>query len=522
MLYQFSLSILLVGLFSACEGHRRNFFHRGPLIPVKTEVRVWFPQIWGPRRPLPPFWNVPNFGDGNGFKHSHTSINGQQFEHSHAFGDHTHSHDANGNPVFPEIAGSPYAGTGMHWQIPNDWRDLNSWAVVNPDSILTAEEVIPSPTGDGEKIIPEVDTSLGIFPDASKFPTSDKKDNQSPDMKPLEPVVPVTNTKTGTTKDNKIDIVITHVGSTQKPEVQTTQNPLPDIIKPKVNASIETCHKTRNCRTNHRPMPYPFPWYKTQIHVPYPRGNNYNPQYHVVPYPQPAPVDMRYIHRNVHWYRVQPPIVRPFPPNPQPPVNPIPIIDNNQGPGPIPDPKPVPVIPDPVIPDPVIPDPGPGPDPSRVDSAGSVSSDVGSQVLRQNSPTNPDGVIFLSNFNGGFPILSEVADPSVLGQRKTCSLRDSSCETGQQCVFTDYIKEMLYTCPDIPSVQCHCQKGCIYQDGLRDIFIPLGHSATVDKCGSTCSCNNMYGTPLEKSTLKFVFYNHSPLWQYLTVNTQYT
>ncbi|XP_069125736.1 uncharacterized protein [Argopecten irradians] len=75
--------------------------------------------------------------------------------------------------------------------------------------------------------------------------------------------------------------------------------------------------------------------------------------------------------------------------------------------------------------------------------------------------------------------------PGVGDENQNSSCHTTGCDTGAECVFAEE-----YICPSyIPSVQCECRLGC----RLDYTFIPLGGSITIDVCGNTCSCNNMYG-----------------------------
>ncbi|XP_060066593.1 uncharacterized protein LOC132546883 [Ylistrum balloti] len=75
--------------------------------------------------------------------------------------------------------------------------------------------------------------------------------------------------------------------------------------------------------------------------------------------------------------------------------------------------------------------------------------------------------------------------PGVEGEKQNSSCHQTGCDTGAECVFAEE-----YICPSyIPSVACECRLGC----RLDYTFIPLGGSITIDVCGNTCSCNNMYG-----------------------------
>ena len=176
-------------------------------------------------------------------------------------------------------------------------------------------------------------------------------------------------------------------------------------------------------------MPYPFPFHL------FPRVRQYPQQ--IVPrqhvrYVIPEPAELRYFHIDNTWDRIEIPRpidiripVNPVVPNPRP-IIPDPVIPVPVNPAPV-VPNPRPIIPDPVIPGPDIPAPvvptvpqpvipDPGPDPSRVD-ASAAGSDVAQKVLQQNS-AGPDGIIPISNLNGGFPILSEAIDGIV--KSKNC------------------------------------------------------------------------------------------------------
>ena len=232
----FELSVLCTG-----HMHLRGFRSRDIYLPpVTTEISVWYPQTW----PIHNFqltgptttWTVPNVPDGNGVPHFHRLLNGDLFQHSHPFGDHSHIHDLNGEPVFPGFHGKPYAGTGMQWQIPKNMRDLNTWAVVNPDSIITADDQKPKLPEVSDIFPGDIDLSSDVLPDPASFPTSDKKMDTSSDVKPLEPIVP--GGKTG--KNDTLQIIITQISTTKKPLSQTTASPL----KPQVKETRPTCHKT--------------------------------------------------------------------------------------------------------------------------------------------------------------------------------------------------------------------------------------------------------------------------------------
>ena len=59
------------------------------------------------------------------------------------------------------------------------------------------------------------------------------------------------------------------------------------------------------------------------------------------------------------------------------------------------------------------------------------------------------------------------------------------CLTGHECVFSN-----SFICPIyIPEVDCKCRAGC----RVDYTFIPYGATVTMDTCGNTCSCFNMYG-----------------------------
>ncbi|OWF50896.1 uncharacterized protein LOC110449887 [Mizuhopecten yessoensis] len=84
----------------------------------------------------------------------------------------------------------------------------------------------------------------------------------------------------------------------------------------------------------------------------------------------------------------------------------------------------------------------------------------------------------------GLPDTNEIF-PGVGGGKQNSSCHKTGCDTGAECVFAEE-----YICPSyIPSVACECRLGC----RLDYNFIPLGGSITIDVCGNTCSCNNMYG-----------------------------
>ncbi|OWF50897.1 hypothetical protein KP79_PYT00800 [Mizuhopecten yessoensis] len=73
------------------------------------------------------------------------------------------------------------------------------------------------------------------------------------------------------------------------------------------------------------------------------------------------------------------------------------------------------------------------------------------------------------------------------GQRQgQCHL--TGCPVGSQCVFAPTGAHM---CPTwIPILPCGCRQGCQAQN----LFIPLGQSRQIDRCGNTCTCNSPDGT----------------------------
>ncbi|XP_033744207.1 uncharacterized protein LOC117330095 [Pecten maximus] len=84
----------------------------------------------------------------------------------------------------------------------------------------------------------------------------------------------------------------------------------------------------------------------------------------------------------------------------------------------------------------------------------------------------------------GLPDTNQIF-PGVGGEKQNSRCHKTGCDTGAECVFAEE-----YICPSyIPSVECECRLGC----RLDNTFIPLGGSITIDVCGNTCSCNNMYG-----------------------------
>ncbi|XP_069125013.1 calcium-binding protein P-like [Argopecten irradians] len=65
----------------------------------------------------------------------------------------------------------------------------------------------------------------------------------------------------------------------------------------------------------------------------------------------------------------------------------------------------------------------------------------------------------------------------------------TGCPGGSQCVFAPTGAHM---CPTwIPILPCSCRQGCQAQN----LFIPLGQSRQIDRCGNTCTCNSPDGTP---------------------------
>ncbi|XP_061169055.1 uncharacterized protein LOC133178339 [Saccostrea echinata] len=67
------------------------------------------------------------------------------------------------------------------------------------------------------------------------------------------------------------------------------------------------------------------------------------------------------------------------------------------------------------------------------------------------------------------------------------SCHKTGCMTGHECVFSG-----SHICPIyIPEVDCKCRAGC----RVDYTFIPYGTTVTMDSCGNTCSCFNMYGAP---------------------------
>ncbi|XP_062603522.1 uncharacterized protein LOC134265300 [Saccostrea cucullata] len=67
------------------------------------------------------------------------------------------------------------------------------------------------------------------------------------------------------------------------------------------------------------------------------------------------------------------------------------------------------------------------------------------------------------------------------------SCHKTGCMTGHECVFSG-----SHICPIyIPEVDCKCRAGC----RVDYTFIPYGTTVTMDTCGNTCSCFNMYGAP---------------------------
>ncbi|XP_060066626.1 collagen alpha-3(IV) chain-like [Ylistrum balloti] len=65
----------------------------------------------------------------------------------------------------------------------------------------------------------------------------------------------------------------------------------------------------------------------------------------------------------------------------------------------------------------------------------------------------------------------------------------TGCPGGSQCVFAPTGAHM---CPTwIPILPCTCRQGCQAQN----LFIPLGQSRQIDRCGNTCTCNSPDGTP---------------------------
>ena len=61
----------------------------------------------------------------------------------------------------------------------------------------------------------------------------------------------------------------------------------------------------------------------------------------------------------------------------------------------------------------------------------------------------------------------------------------SGCSTGHECVH-----DSQWICPIyIPEVQCDCKPGC----RVDYKFVPFGNTVTMDTCGNTCSCMNLYG-----------------------------
>lgn len=70
-------------------------------------------------------------------------------------------------------------------------------------------------------------------------------------------------------------------------------------------------------------------------------------------------------------------------------------------------------------------------------------------------------------------------------KKTTIFLFSRGCLTGHECVFSN-----SYICPIyIPEVDCKCRAGC----RVDYTFIPYGTTVTMDTCGNTCSCFNMYG-----------------------------
>jgi len=65
------------------------------------------------------------------------------------------------------------------------------------------------------------------------------------------------------------------------------------------------------------------------------------------------------------------------------------------------------------------------------------------------------------------------------------SCQNRGCGTGEHCIYSDN-----WICPNyIPYLNCKCAAGC----RAKDAFIPLRSTVVVDKCGSTCTCLNIYG-----------------------------
>ena len=174
-----------------------------PMRPIRMRagVRMQRPPVLRPIRFVPIVGRVlrrprPTMSHTS---HIHVPLNGRQFEHSHAFSDIAHGHDF-GFPsgIYPEH--------GFGWDIPDQFRDSNTWAVfdkVNPDSVLVQnDESSPFPSDD----TPDVMNDGSMFPDSvipsdvevpsitSEFlPTSDKRGE--PDV--TRPLIPVTTGNRG-------------------------------------------------------------------------------------------------------------------------------------------------------------------------------------------------------------------------------------------------------------------------------------------------------------------------------------
>ncbi|XP_069125743.1 uncharacterized protein [Argopecten irradians] len=132
----------------------------------------------------------------------------------------------------------------------------------------------------------------------------------------------------------------------------------------------------------------------------------------------------------------------------------------------------------PVISPVVVTEPGNGAEPPVITPV--VITDAFDIVSDPTSPGVPDM---------SFPDVGvKDTDQILLGvgeEKQSSSCQTTGCNTGAECVTAEE-----YICPShIPSAQCECRLGC----RLDYTFIPLGGSITIDVCGNTCSCNNMYG-----------------------------
>lgn len=92
------------------------------------------------------------------------------------------------------------------------------------------------------------------------------------------------------------------------------------------------------------------------------------------------------------------------------------------------------------------------------------------------------------NKGQGSPGSPSTTDKTIIIVEKTTrepSCHKTGCLTGHECVFSN-----SYICPIyIPEVECKCRPGC----RVDYTFIPYGTTVTMDTCGNTCSCFNMYG-----------------------------